>query len=383
MLARREFLIGLAGLGLSSCMSTSSHPEGLRPSPKPTIPRTPGATTVGKNSLPSLRELGRVRGIEIGAAFNGNKNRKYRRLLTEQVGLIAPEWQLKPRFLKPGSKARYNFGPSDQIAKFAAANGMAFHGHTLFWHEEPIRWAESSDFEHVKRDYGGFIKDVVSHYPQAVSWDVFNEIVEENTPFRNEYLIQKHGLKFIDYCLRTVHELAPNARLALNEYNLECGESWCGDKRENMLRLLGNLRRMGTPLHAIGIQSHLSTVYRASPAETVRFIDRLSDLGLEVYLSELDVNDSTLPQNIAERDKQVADYMEGYLDAALSRSAVKRLLFWGISDFDNWVVRRYTSEKRKLGTGDARPALFDFRNEPKPAFFAVVRALQSAPARVS
>ena len=26
----------------------------------------------------------------------------------------------------------------------------------------------------VKRGYGGFIRDVVAHYPRAVSWDVSN-----------------------------------------------------------------------------------------------------------------------------------------------------------------------------------------------------------------
>ncbi len=160
-------------------MATPRPDNRLAAAPTSSAPQIRAART-NKGLLPSLREIGHVRGIEIGAAFNGNKNRQYRRLLTEQVGLIAPEWQLKPRFLRPTRQAGYNFGPCDEIANFASANGMAFHGHTLFWHEEPIRWAESSSFERVKRDYGGFIKDVVSHYPQAVSWDVFNEIVEED-----------------------------------------------------------------------------------------------------------------------------------------------------------------------------------------------------------
>jgi endo-1,4-beta-xylanase len=342
------------------------------------------AVTGGETiKLPSLKALGRSRGLEIGTAFSGNDDPAYRRLLAYHSGLIVPEWQLKPRFLRPQRTSSYNFAPCDAIHGFAVKNRMKFHGHTLFWHEEPIRWAEGGTLEEVKASYGGFIRDVIAHYSDAESWDVFNEILDERQRYRDEPLIQKYGLQFIDFCFRTAQEAAPRARLSINEYNLECGEGWCRTKQANMTALLRDLKRMGSPIHAIGIQGHLSTIYRASPRATLDMINRIADFGLDVFISELDVNDSTLPQNVAERDRLVAEYYEEFLTAVLSHKAVKRLVFWGISDFDNWVVRGYTTEKRKAGTGEARPALFDSNNQPKPAFHAVVRALSAAPARVS
>jgi hypothetical protein len=143
-------------------------------------------------------------------------------------------------------------------------------------------WAESGDFNEVKASYGGFIQDVVRHYPKANSWDVFNEIVEENQPLRDEPLIQRYGLPFIDFCLRETHQAAPRARLALNEYNLECDRDWCRSKQANMTRLLRDLKRMGSPLHAVGIQAHLSTVHRASLRSTLDMINAIADLGLHV-----------------------------------------------------------------------------------------------------
>ena len=86
-----------------------------------------------------------------------------------------------------------------------------------------------------------------------------------------------------------------------------------------------------------------------------------------------------MPVDVAARDIEVAAYYEEFLTAVLDRRSVKRLVFWGISDFDNWIVRRQTQEKRR--SGKARPALFDGRLRPKPAFDAVVRALRSAPPR--
>ncbi len=256
---------------------------------------------------------------------------------------------------------------------------MAFHGHTLFWHEDPIPWAQGKSFERVKRDYGGFISDVMNHYPQAASWDVFNEIVGEAEPLRDEFLIRNFGLQFVDYCLHLARENAPSARLVINDYNLECGTDWSLAKQDHMLRLLDGLRAMGSPLDSIGIQGHLSSVHKASPKSTIRFIDRLADLGFDVFISELDVNDSTMPANIAVRDREVAAYYEEFLTAVLDRRSVKRIVFWGISDFDNWIVRRQTREKRR--SGKARPALFDDQLQPKPAFDAVVRTLESAPPR--
>ncbi len=370
MPSRRSLIFGAATAGLAACVPKSALDD--------------VSVTGTAKKLPSLKKLGKARGLEIGTAFSGNEDPAYRRLLAYHSALIVPEWQLKPRFLRPEKASPYNFAPCDAIHRFAVRNRMAFHGHTLFWYEEPIRWAEAGSYEDVKATYGGFIKDVVGHYPDAESWDVFNEILgEEKQRYRNEPLIQKYGLQFIDFCLRTTQEAAPRARLSINEYNLECGEYWCGTKQAHMTALLRDLKRMGSPIHAVGIQGHLSTVYRASPRATLEMIDRIADQGLDVFISELDVNDSTLPQDIAERDRLVAEYYEEFLTAVLSHKAVKRLVFWGISDFDNWVVRRYTSEKRKVGTGDARPALFDANNQPKPAFDAVVRALTAAPARVA
>lgn len=339
---------------------------------------TPLATPSGRFGI-SLGDLGKSRGLEIGCAFSGHTDPEYRLLLAHHCRLIVPEWQLKPRFLRPRRAAAYNFGPSDAIAGFAASNKMALHGHTLFWHEEPIRWARSENVERVKRDYGGFIRDVVEHYSQAVSWDVFNEIVGERQPLRDEFFVQTFGLQFIDHCLRITQEHAPSARLVINDYNLECGTDWSLAKQDHMLRLLEQIKAIGSPLHAVGIQGHLSSIHKASAPSTMRFIDRLADLGLDVFISELDVNDSTMPADIAVRDIEVAAYYEEFLTAVLSRQSVKRLVFWGISDFDHWVVRRQTREKRR--SGKARPALFDDQFRPKPAFQAVTRALEGAPRR--
>src|SRR5690606_9158184 len=196
------------------------------------------------------------------------------------------EWQLKPRFLKPDPHGPWRFEEADAIARFARDHGKKLHGHTLYWHHEPIRWANSADLAEAKRLYGGFLRAVVGRYPDFTSWDVMNEIAEENTVLRDEPMLARFGYDFIDFCFRTVHEQAPRARLVLNDYNLECAARFCDDKRANMLKILKRLRAMGTPVHALGIQGHLSSRWRPAPAGTADFIARVADLGYEVYISE-------------------------------------------------------------------------------------------------
>jgi len=327
---------------------------------------------------PSLAALGRAIGVEVGCCWPASGMPGYLELVDRHTDLAVHEWQLKPRFLKPAPDGPWRFAEADAIAAAARARGKRLHGHTLFWHHEPIRWAESADFAQVQRLYGGFLRAVVSRYPDFVSWDVMNEIAEEGTVLRDDFLLSRHGYRFIDFCFRTVHEVAPSARLVLNDYNLECGKSFCDDKRANMLAILRRLKAMGTPVHAIGIQAHLSSRWPQSPKATANFIAAVEDLGLEVYISELDVNDVDFADDIATRDRQVADAYETFLDAVLARPAVRRLVFWGLSDAANWITTFEDGESRGVL---ARPALFDRLDRPKPAFEAVCRALAAAPAR--
>jgi endo-1,4-beta-xylanase len=335
--------------------------------------------TIASGGVPSLRTIASARGLETGSCFANRGPRRYLDLLATHCDILTPEWQLKPGYLRPEETSSYNFEASDEIAAFCERNGQSLHGHTLFWHQDPIRWAESSDFEEVKRRYGGFIRDVMARYPQAVSWDVLNEIASEGTLFRDEVLIRRFGYDFIEFCFRVAHETAPAARLVLNDYGLECAADWCGNRRRHMLEIVRELKRRDVPIHVVGIQGHLSHTWMPSSGETARFIAQVADLGVDVYLSELDVNDAGLPDDVEVRDRMVADTYEEFLTTVLRDRAVKRVMFWGISDSDNWIVHGYAPEQRE--NGKPRTALFDENDEPKLAYHAVARAIAGAPAR--
>ena len=106
------------------------------------------------DALPSLRDLGASKGIDVGSSVAERRSPKYLDILRTHCSLLTPEWQLKAKVIKPDIDAAYRFEPADEIAAIAAANGQKLHGHSLFWHSQPIPWAESGDFDEVRALYG-------------------------------------------------------------------------------------------------------------------------------------------------------------------------------------------------------------------------------------
>lgn len=100
-------------------------------------------------------------------------------------------------------------------------------------------------------------------------------------------------------------------------------------------------------------------------------------MGLEIYLTEFDVNDTELGPDVDMRDRLIAAYTKDYLDIMLSYPQTKDLLAWGLVDRDSWLQ---TFLPRTDGV-EKRPTLFDSSYKPKPIRDAVADSLRSAPPR--
>jgi endo-1,4-beta-xylanase len=73
----------------------------------------------------------------------------------------------------------------------------------------------------------------------------------------------------------------------------------------------------------------------------------------------------------------VAAVYRAYLNLTLADPAVIALLTWGITDRYTWLNGE---DSRKDGLPE-RPLPFDEKLQPKQAFFAELKAIQSAPVR--
>ena len=142
---------------------------------------------------------------------------------------------------------------------------------------------------------------------------------------------------------------------------------------------MSELKAKNTPVHALGIQSHLEG-HRNKEFDGNKFRQFLSDVAsmdIKIIISELDVRDNKLPSNIAKRDRAVAEAYYEYLSVVLDEPAVTTVISWGLSDRSTWL----TDFAPRNDGAAVRPLLLDQQYLRKPAWKAVARALREAPSR--
>lgn len=327
-----------------------------------------------------LGNLAARRGVQFGTAIEPQSVEKdfdFAGLVRAQCAILTPENALKWNQLRP-SRDQFDFAQSDRVAAIAAANRVPMHGHCLAWHEANPDWLPQAlrggDAQAILEDH---IATVVGRYVgQATSWDVVNEAVERNDRrsdgLRKSLWLQALGPDYLDIAFHAAHAANPQAKLALSDYGLEYDdESWMVEKRGTMLVLLRSLLARGVPVHVLGIQGHL--LGDRPPAfgqGLVDFVSAVADLGLEIYVTELDVSDQKISGSIRQRDQIVAETYLRFLETVLSHTAVKSVVTWGLSD-------RYTSKTWFAPRADGdpvRPLPFDRDLIAKPAALAMSRA---------
>ncbi|NQE61685.1 endo-1,4-beta-xylanase [Caulobacter sp. RHG1] len=335
----------------------------------------------------SLRDLAAAKGVLFGAAIEPHvvqDDPAFADLLQRHCGSLTAENAMKWNALRP-TPDRFDFAAADATVAFARRQGAQVYGHALVWHEAMPAWLDEAL---TPRTAGALLSDhirrVAGRYAGSVTaWDVVNEVVERNDGRRDGLRLSPWfralGPSYIGAAFRAARQAAPRARLALADYGLEYDdERWMVEKRGTMLSLLEDLKAAGVPIHALAIQGHLDGARRpAFGAGLRRFLAQVANLGLEIYITELDVNDQKVPGNVARRDVVVADSYRAFLDVVLDEPAVRRVTTWGLTD-------RHTSKSGMFPRADragVRPLPFDAALRPKLAYQALVDAFAGAPRR--
>jgi len=334
----------------------------------------------------SLRQIADRRGILYGAAATKthlSSDQAFAASFVEQCAILVPEVELKWDALRPAPDA-FNFQPVDWLEKFAVRNQMKFRGHPLVWYQSLPKWFDSyASPENAKSLMLDHISKVVGRYAGKVhSWDVVNEALDPNEKrpdgLRSKPWVHLVGPDYIDDAFHAAASADPKAMLVWNENHLETREDWAQAKREAMLKNLKLRLQKNVPIHAIGLQSHLpGTMATFHYPEFVSFLRAVSDLGLRVIISELDVIDSDLPAEIESRDQAVANIYFDYLSTVLRSSTVPAVLTWGISNRYTWIA----GYKPRKDNGKARPLPLDEDLKPSLAWSAMAKAFEGKGSR--
>ncbi|MEP7130911.1 MAG: endo-1,4-beta-xylanase [Sphingomicrobium sp.] len=327
-----------------------------------------------------------------GADRGSFANPAYAAILERECGVLVPENELKWQWSRPGP-TEFNFCQFDAIADYATRRGFKLRGHTLFW--TPSKWYPKWLAEHqfktpaeAERLLADHVRIVCRRYGTRIhSYDVVNEAVQPETgAIRSTNVTAALGGEaFLDLMFHTARAEAPHAQLVYNDYM-----SWerNGEDETHMrgvLKLLEGFRKRGTPVDALGVQSHIRLLKSASVAEIVRqsegpwrrFLDEVTGMGYQLLITEFDVNDRMAPSAIGPRDRMVADYARAYLDVMLSYRQLGDVLCWGMVDRYSWLGDFDPRADKLLKRGTP----YDAKFRAKPLRQAIASALASASSR--
>lgn len=360
----------------------------------------PTGGLLGASAPSSLAALARQKGIRFGSTVSSGgpgagsfRNPDYARLLESECAILVPENEMKWQTIRP-SADNFDFKAFDAMLNYATAKKLAMRGHTLLWHRPKWMpaWAESHNFgtnpaTEAARLLTTHINTVCSRYAGRItSFDVVNETVLEDATLAQTALSRAMGNTeaLVDLAFHTARAAAPGVQLVYNDYM-----SWepGNDKhRAGVLKLLAGFKKRGTPVDALGIQSHIR-IDTFDPStgtgprqerEWRKFVDEVVSMGYNLLITEFDVNDQALPADKAARDRGVAAYAKAYLDLMLSYKELKDILLWGMCDSFSWLQ----NFEPVRGDGELkRPCPYDGIFKPKPLRNAIAAALSGAPVR--
>jgi endo-1,4-beta-xylanase len=272
----------------------------------------------------------------------------------------------------------------DECLAFARDNNIAMRGHTLVWHEQTPKWffkvdySREDDAEFVSREV---MLERLEHYIETVlrycgenfpgviyAWDVVNEAIDPGSADANK-VRDSHagepnpwyvtvGADYIEQAFVFARKYAePDVLLFYNDFN-----TFHSNKIFPILALLADLQEKGL-VDGMGMQAHLGFT-DPSVVDFQAALLRYAELGLEIHLTELDINlDNNSPEaleRLAVRYKRLINMVRFCIENELAN--IGNVTVWGLSDRDTWLSFRD-------GGGRKYPLLFDEYLYPKLAFY--------------
>jgi endo-1,4-beta-xylanase len=283
---------------------------------------------------------------------------------TKEFGQITPGNSMKWDATEP-SRGSFSFSGGDVISNLAKKNGQLLRAHTLLWHSQLPNWVTSTQWS--KADLTTVIEDHiagVAGYYKGIpyAWDVVNEPVADDGTWRQSvFYTTFNDTGFIDVAFKAARAADPNAKLYLNEYNLE----YAGAKFNTLYALVKTLVANGIPIDGVGFQAHM--IVGSVPTDIGTRLKAFTDLGLEVAFTELDIR-MTLPATEALYQQQKKDY-QTIVSACAQLPKCVGVTIWGFTDAHSWIPSTFSGQGAAL--------VWDSNYSKKPAYDGIIAAFTS------
>ncbi len=312
---------------------------------------------------------------------DGRSQQKYRALFKRE--LSAGTVLCYPKGLWTGLK-QYDFLKFNTTVNWFEDRGLEQMAHLLVGPNQYYpQWFRNGSYtnaqlEDIMEDYIREVMHSNNNDSKIDIWNVVNEALwlEGGSPYTGtiwnqlgweedesgltgtDKILSRHPV-YIRRALEIARKYTDN-KLELRDNNIEFPDN---DEYQMFYQLVKHLLNQKVPLDAVGFQTHLSTNQTYDWEGLKNNIKRYKDLGLEVYITELDVgNDGTQRGR-----KKQKEYYYNVVKAA-REGGVDRIDLWGLNDGQMGDYRE-----------DEFALMFEGINmTPKPAYYGFQQALKES-----
>ncbi|WP_329009442.1 endo-1,4-beta-xylanase [Micromonospora rifamycinica] len=302
-------------------------------------------TTLGA----AAAETGRYFGAAV--AVNRLSDSVYVGILNREFTSVTAENEMKWDATEP-SPNQFTYASGDRLVSHAEANGMRVRGHALAWHQQQPRWTTVLSGPALRNAMLNHVTQVATHYRGRIdAWNVVNEaFADGGSGGRRDSNLQRTGDDWIEAAFRAARAADPGAKLCYNDYYTD-GRN---PKSDAVYAMVRDFTARGVPIDCVGFQSHF-TAQSPVPSDYQANLQRFVDLGVEVQITELDVEGSGSAQ---------ADSYSRAVRACLAISRCTGVTVSGIRDTDSW-------------RSSVTPLLFDGNGNKKAAYASTLDALNA------
>ena len=286
------------------------------------------------------------------------------------------------------ARGQVSYADADRMLAWCQTNHILVRGHNLFWSPEKWqpRWVAGLGSNDLRQAVEGRLESATTHFRgRFQQWDVNNEMLHGG------FFRDRLGEAIEPWMFQRAHELDPDAKLFVNDYNIlsvdkDFDDVQIGEYVAEIRKLLAQ----GAPIQGIGIQGHLwREDILAHPEVIKERLDQIAALGLPIWITEFDVADAD--------EQSAADKLDLVYRTAYSHPAVAGIMTWVPWAGDSWrgtnaglarvdwtlsaAGRRFESLMREWSTQTNGPTdangIFHFRGFPGE--FAVSASVSGVP----
>ena len=319
------------------------------------------STTSAAAAETTLRAAAAKAGLFFGVAASPGRLSS---IVGQEFSQLTPENDMKPSTIATSTGALQNTGNADTLVAYAQTNNMLVRGHTMVWHSQagPLQGAGQATLN-------TFIGNALTRWGNRIAyWDVVNEPLQDGNT-GNRRTEWPHSLsrdangdgdvfdagdtdvirESFRRAEQVVQQNSLNTKLCINDYDIE-GLTVRGGipnrKADAMYEIVRQYTQGAEKLiDCVGLQSHFNDNPNSIISNDLQAnIQRFADLGVEVHITELDIDDDLSNNDIG------AGQAENYrkvVRACLNVARCTGITVWGISDSESWRA----SERGLLFTG--------------------------------